>query len=445
MLIAEREYRALRAALEVAAPAESGAFLLLGWAKGSFGVRLYLRDLLLPRPDAWRLQGPAQLAPTTLWTSVALDAAERAGTGLAFIHTHPGPGIGARFSAADEWWHDGVVPAMLDNLDGRPFASFVMSEGVINGALWIGGERHRCPRVTVLGSRASEVGLPAAGRAAVDGTDRQLLVWAAAGQSALTNARIAVVGAGGTGSAVAEQLVRLGVRSLVLVDFDILTASNVSRVYGSTLADVGRPKVEVLADYLRRINGADVLALTARVDDGDAVQQLLGCDLVMGCTDSHQSRSVLNDLAVQHFVPVVDVGCRVACRAGVAEGLLAEVRVLRPDLPCLWCIGAISADMITVEALPDVERLALAERGYVRGLGAEPSVIPLTTGGATAAVLRALDLLVGIAGFDPNPAVHDLLLEDYTRIHSAVSPSCACRHRKGIGDRRPVGRAHRDQ
>jgi shikimate 5-dehydrogenase len=59
-----------------------------------------------------------------------------------------------------------------------------------------------------------------------------------------------IVGCGGTGSAVAEQLLRLGVRNLKLVDPDELSCSNVTRVYGSRLLDVGRPKVDVLAEHL---------------------------------------------------------------------------------------------------------------------------------------------------------------------------------------------------
>lgn len=61
---------------------------------------------------------------------------------------------------------------------------------------------------------------------------------------------MAVIGCGGTGSSVAEQLVRLGVRYLTMIDPDHVSQSNLTRVYGSTASDVGRPKCQVLAGHL---------------------------------------------------------------------------------------------------------------------------------------------------------------------------------------------------
>ena len=53
---------------------------------------------------------------------------------------------------------------------------------------------------------------------------------------------VGIVGCGGTGSAVAEQLARLGVRRFILTDPDTLSASNVTRVYGSTRPGSARGK-----------------------------------------------------------------------------------------------------------------------------------------------------------------------------------------------------------
>ena len=72
-------------------------------------------------------------------------------------------------------------------------------------------------------------------------------------QLALNNLHVGIVGCGGTGSAVAEQLLRLGVRKFTLIDPDALSDSNVTRVYGSTFLDVGKLKVEVLGNHLRRV------------------------------------------------------------------------------------------------------------------------------------------------------------------------------------------------
>ncbi len=80
--------------------------------------------------------------------------------------------------------------------------------------------------------------------------DRNVRAFGPDVQQTLADLRVGVVGCGGTGSAVAEQLVRLGVRHLTLLDPDVLSENNLTRVYGSSLANVGQPKVHVLKGHL---------------------------------------------------------------------------------------------------------------------------------------------------------------------------------------------------
>jgi sulfur carrier protein ThiS adenylyltransferase len=67
--------------------------------------------------------------------------------------------------------------------------------------------------------------------------------------------RVGMAGAGGLGSNIAVALVRSGFRHLEIVDFDLLEAKNLNRQY-YFLNEVGRPKVEALAERLREINPA---------------------------------------------------------------------------------------------------------------------------------------------------------------------------------------------
>jgi tRNA A37 threonylcarbamoyladenosine dehydratase len=85
---------------------------------------------------------------------------------------------------------------------------------------------------------------------AVDASfDRQIRAFGPDGQRLLAETRVGVVGAGGTGSAVCEQLVRLGVGDVLVLDPDVINddGSNVTRVYGSTMNDLGMPKVDIVA------------------------------------------------------------------------------------------------------------------------------------------------------------------------------------------------------
>ncbi|EQD32942.1 UBA/THIF-type NAD/FAD binding fold domain protein, partial [mine drainage metagenome] len=131
---------------------------------------------------------------------------------------------------------------------------------------------------------------------------------------------VGIIGAGGTGSAVAEQLVRMGVRRVILVDDDRLVPSNVSRVYGST-PNQGRRKrlkVDVLSRHLKKIApGIQIESYVRSVNDPEMRSVLVDADVVFGCTDTDGSRATLNDLAYRYFVPVIDLGCRIEVTDGI--------------------------------------------------------------------------------------------------------------------------------
>jgi hypothetical protein len=123
--------------------------------------------------------------------------------------------------------------------------------------------------------------------------DRNVRAFGPAVQQTLGDLRIGIVGCGGIVSAVTVQLVRLGVRHLVLIDPDELTDSNLTRVYGSTVNDIGQPKVHVLARHLAAI-ARDVKCdpIQAMVTIESTARYLIGCDLVFGCTDDNAGRLV---------------------------------------------------------------------------------------------------------------------------------------------------------
>ncbi len=125
-------------------------------------------------------------------------------------------------------------------------------------------------------------------------------------------------------------------------------------------------------------------------------RSLLDTDVVLCGTDTHGSRAIVNELASTYFLPVIDVGVRVGARAGaVLSGLLAEIRVLTPTTPYLWCRRMIDGDIIRAENLPEEERAKLVREGYVSStVGAPaPSVTALTVFASGMAGCALLGLL----------------------------------------------------
>lgn len=231
---------------------------------------------------------------------------------------------------------------------------------------------------------------------------RQVLALGADGQLVLGCMHIGVVGAGGTGSAVSEQLVRLGVGRITVIDPDIITETNVTRVWGSTLDDVDGPKVNIVARSAATIGvGTIVTPIQDTIAHEAAARALRHCDVVFGCTDDNVGRLVLSRLAYIHLIPVLDMGVRIDTNGVRVTAIDARITYMTPGSACLDCRGWIDHERLAAEALPEDERIALEAEGYVVGLGdPDPAVVPYTTAVAAHAVG---DLLSRLFGFGPVP------------------------------------------
>jgi molybdopterin/thiamine biosynthesis adenylyltransferase len=232
----------------------------------------------------------------------------------------------------------------------------------------------------------------------------------------LADSHVVVVGNGGTGSHVVTQLAHLRVGHLTLIDDDVVEATNLSRLVGAVPGDVGRPKVEVLAERARAINPEiEVTAVGGSVLDVDPAVYI-GADVIVCATDGHGSRSLLTEVCTQYLMPLIDLGVEVAPgtrdhedprgrgrpeNAGEAEQFRAGggVRVLSPGQGCLWCVGTLNPELVRQEYLDPEQRAVEVARGYIRGVDVpEPSVIALNGVVSSLAVLEVCQLLVGMLG-----------------------------------------------
>src|SRR5262245_22723865 len=127
-----------------------------------------------------------------------------------------------------------------------------------------------------------------------------------AGQEKLRAAKVAIVGLGGLGSPAAMYLAAAGVGTLGLIDGDRVELSNLQRqvLYGDD--DIGRPKVEVAARRLSRMNpDVELLLFAGRLDSSNAMEVLKGFDIVLDGSDNFPTRYLVNDATVLLGVPSV--------------------------------------------------------------------------------------------------------------------------------------------
>lgn len=137
--------------------------------------------------------------------------------------------------------------------------------------------------------------------------DRQIMAFGEEGHRTLAQLRVGLVGVGGIGSILAEDLIRIGVKNLVLIDHDLLSPDSLNRWQGGRPKDVGKPKVQVLARRLgTMMPGIRVTPIAEPLSAPKALAALKACDVLIGAVDNHLSRYLLNRLAVQYLTPYLD-------------------------------------------------------------------------------------------------------------------------------------------
>ena len=156
------------------------------------------------------------------------------------------------------------------------------------------------------------------------------------GQAALLDGSVLVVGAGGLGSPAIQYLAAAGVGTLGIADDDAVERSNLQRQIVHADADVGRPKVESAAEYVRDLN-PDVSVETheARVDAGNARGLIEGYDVVVDASDNFRTRYVVNDAARLAGVPVAH---------GAIYEFEGQATTLVPGGPCYRCLFPTAPD-----------------------------------------------------------------------------------------------------
>jgi adenylyltransferase/sulfurtransferase len=126
------------------------------------------------------------------------------------------------------------------------------------------------------------------------------------GQKKLKAASIAVIGAGGIGSAVIPALAGAGIGKLTIVDSDVVELSNLHRQPLFSEIDAGKSKAELAAAFARRLNHfVDARQVRERIDATNA-QQLLGDhELVIDGSDNFATRLAVSDACVLLGIPLV--------------------------------------------------------------------------------------------------------------------------------------------
>ena len=264
----------------------------------------------------------------------------------------------------------------------------------------------------------------------------------------LKNLAVAVVGYSGTGSIVVEQLARLGVGRLVVIEYDPIEEKNLNRILNATRedADAGRLKVEVALRAVRAMGlGTEIEVVAGNLIDPPVIRLVGGCDVLFGCVDSVEARHVMNRLAAYYSLPYFDVGVRLdADGKGGIDQVCGSAHYLHPGGSSLHSRGVYTMEEVRAEGLRRTDPAAysgLVKEGYVRGVRVDrPAVISVNMLFASLAVN---DFLARLHPYrlDPNgdfaTQTVSLTQGEFVKVPEG-EPCPMFANRVGRGDTRPL-------
>lgn len=224
-----------------------------------------------------------------------------------------------------------------------------------------------------------------------------------AGQAKLVAARIAVIGAGGIGCPAIQYLAAAGIGEIRVIDDDVVSLSNLQRQVLFGTDDVGRPKVQVAAEAIGRLN-PDVRceAVAERLTPRNIGALIGSVDMVLDGCDNFATRLAVSDHCTGARLPLVSAAL------GQFQGQIGTFRGWEPDQPCYRCFVGDAFDAEDCDSC--------AEQGV---LGAMAGLV-----GSWA----AMEAVRAVTGFGPDPAgtVHvlDGVVPALRTIRIAKDPAC---------------------
>ncbi|HJZ90605.1 MAG TPA: ThiF family adenylyltransferase [Gemmataceae bacterium] len=439
LTIPEEYFEDLRRAVFSAPGLEGAAYLLCGVSDTGAERRLLVRHVVPVAEEHVLRQEKFQLSIESASYVRVAKQAKMIGASVVFVHSHP-DGV-ADFSVRDDREDEKLHAFWLDQIPDGVHGSLVLSRpNTVRGRVTTAEGRSGISRIRVIGRRFTFIDDQPDDQAVPEIFDRQVRAFGPDTQRLLARLHIGVIGAGGTGSAVMEELVRLGVGTMSVFDRDVFDETNVNRVYGSSVRDAGRNKAGIAADSARRTGlQTEVRVYSEHITVHETAMRLRECDLVFGCTDRHAPRAILVQLALRYYIPVIDTGVKIDSHEGKIRGVTGRVTTLMPGEACLFCRERTSADAIRLETLSPDERRSLVSEGYAPELETPaPAVIPFTTAVAAQAVTELLHRLTGFMG-EERRSSEVLLAISESRVRTnrqSPNPECLCAERSvwGRGD-----------
>lgn len=428
---------------------EAAAIILCGRRAGDSRHCLTARQVIPISYDQCGARTPVRVTWVTDVLLPHLTEAAKRGLAVVKVHSHPG-GL-EQFSEWDDASDRDLFASVYGWMDDEhPHASAIMlPDGRVFGrVIRPTGDFEPLSMVSVVGDDLRFWFPPEKVTGVREFARRHAQAFGAGTAAILSRLTVAVIGGSGTGSPVIEQLARLGVRRLILVDPDRVEEKNLNRILNTTTDDArgSELKVEVLARAIRRMGlGTEVITFARNLFDPEVVRAVAEADVVIGCMDSIDGRFLLNKLSTFYVLPYFDVGVKLeADGCGGVEQICGTVHYLQPGRSSLLSRGMFNMEQVRAAGLrrtdPSAYREQLHSKYIIGAQEDRPAVISVNM---LFAALTVNELLAHLHPYrdDGNAefAAYGLSLTQAQLYHEPEGAPCRVLARHvGRGDVRPL-------
>ena len=219
------------------------------------------------------------------------------------------------------------------------------------------------------------------------------------GQERLLDSHAVIIGAGALGGAISTNLARAGVGRITICDDDDVDIHNLQRQVLYSEEDVGRHKLEVAVERLRKMNSeVSINGIKEYLNKKNAERIMGGADIVVDGTDRMEPRYIINSYCVENDIPYV--------YGGVLASYGMTFNIVPRKTPCLECIFPNTNEL---EKLP-----TCAELGIV-------NTVPMIIGSIQST--EAMKILIG-AEYSKDLIIYDVWVHSFDKVAIKRKKSC---------------------
>lgn len=269
------------------------------------------------------------------------------------VHLHPHKGQ-PEFSKVDYDSNHKLIPDFFSVTSHMPHGAVVLSFNRGKGMVWL--SKYDAPvsinEFMVVGApmKTWQISSPPRKKSIRD-FSRQESFLGPESSEILSRIKVGIVGLGGGGSHVVQQLAHIGVKRYTICDPDKVENSNLNRLVGATVNDVRHKHLKTRAAtrvIKSLVSDAQINVVDKKWSSGLAY--LTDCSVIFGCVDTLKVRDELERFCRRNLIPYIDIGMVVRKNDDGFFRISGQVALSISESSCLRCMGILNEEDIKEEA-----------------------------------------------------------------------------------------------